>query len=245
VIENQLDRSNHDHLGKLLTYFAMMGAEVAIWIVSEARPEHVSAVSWLNENSSADFFLLQVEAVRIGKSSPAPLLRRIVGPGPGTREASGDNRQLSETEQLLKRFWTQLLRRALDRGIRLHAGVSPGPRAYVGTGAGKSGLGVGYVVAREWCQVELYIDRGANQADANKRIFDEFHAARDQIEADFGESLIWERLDDRRACRISYRMDIGGYRAPESRWPEIHDAMIDAMVKFEKALRPHIEELDV
>ena len=53
VIENQLEKSNHDHLGKLVTYLTAMGATVAIWIVSDPRPEHVAAITWLNESSSA------------------------------------------------------------------------------------------------------------------------------------------------------------------------------------------------
>lgn len=64
------------------------------------------------------------------------------------------------------------------------------------------------------------------------------------LKADFGESLEWQRLDSRRACRIKKDIDVGGYR-DEAKWPEIHDAMIDAMIRLEKALKPHIERLDV
>src|SRR5690348_6363389 len=66
VIENQLEKSNHDHLGKVITYLTTMQAKTAIWIVSEARTEHINAVSWLNESTSASFYLLTLEAVRIG-----------------------------------------------------------------------------------------------------------------------------------------------------------------------------------
>lgn len=80
VIENQLEKSNHDHLGKLLTYLVAIGAKTAIWIVSDPRPEHVNTISWLNESSLASFFLLKVEAIRIGGSPAAPLLTLVVGP---------------------------------------------------------------------------------------------------------------------------------------------------------------------
>jgi len=63
VIENQLEKSNHDHLGKLITYLTSIGAKVGIWIVAEPRPEHVSAISWLNESNLASFYLLKVEAI--------------------------------------------------------------------------------------------------------------------------------------------------------------------------------------
>ena len=55
IIENQLERSNHDHLGKILTYLTSLEAKSAIWIVSDARPEHIKAISWLNESGAASF----------------------------------------------------------------------------------------------------------------------------------------------------------------------------------------------
>ena len=80
IIENQLEKSDHDHLGKVITYLTMMQAKAAVWIVADPRPEHIAAITWLNsEVASADFYLLKVEAVRIGLSAPAPLLTLIVG----------------------------------------------------------------------------------------------------------------------------------------------------------------------
>ena len=65
IIENQLEKSNHDHLGKVITYLVAMEAKAAIWIVADPRPEHISAITWLNESSSADFYLLKLEAIQI------------------------------------------------------------------------------------------------------------------------------------------------------------------------------------
>lgn len=70
VIENQLERSNHDHLGKLLTYLTAVEAKVAIWIVSEPRPEHVKAIAWLNESSAAAFYLVKIEAIGHRRFAP-------------------------------------------------------------------------------------------------------------------------------------------------------------------------------
>src|SRR2546427_9279425 len=86
IIENQLEKSNHDHLGKLVTYLTGMGARSAIWIVSDPRPEHVAAVAWLNESSSADFYMVKVEAVRIGGSPAAPLFTVVCGPSEGKKD---------------------------------------------------------------------------------------------------------------------------------------------------------------
>lgn len=59
VIENQLERSDHDHLGKLLTYLVMVGATKGVWVVSDPRPEHIRAITWLNESTSAEFYLVK------------------------------------------------------------------------------------------------------------------------------------------------------------------------------------------
>lgn len=79
VIENQLEKSNHDHLGKLVTYLAALDARVAVWIVSEPRPEHTNAITWLNEFRQANFYLVKAEAISIDKSNPACLFTRFCG----------------------------------------------------------------------------------------------------------------------------------------------------------------------
>jgi hypothetical protein len=72
VIENQLEKSDHAHLGKLITYLTAIGAKKAVWIVAEPRPEHVAAITWLNEGAAAAFYLLKIEGIRISGSDPAP-----------------------------------------------------------------------------------------------------------------------------------------------------------------------------
>jgi hypothetical protein len=88
IIENQLEETDHQHLGQLLTYLTFLDADLAIWVTADARPEHVSAVYWLNENATgADFYLVKVEGVQVDDSRPAPLFTRIVGPSQQTRAA--------------------------------------------------------------------------------------------------------------------------------------------------------------
>lgn len=241
VIENQLERSDHDHLGKLITYTAMMDAQVAIWIVAEPRPEHVRAVSWLNESPS-DFYLLKIEGIKIADSPPAPLLTLIVGPSEEARVVGETKRELAERHFIRKDFWTSLLERARPR-TRLHSGLTPGHDTWMGTGAGKSGLLYSYVMTKHASGVELYIDRGQLMDEANVRIFETLLAARGEIEHAFGEPLDWQPLEGKRACRIRRDFE-GGYR-DEERWSEIQDAMIDAMVRLELALKPHIDRLAV
>ncbi len=109
VIENQLEKSNHEHLGKLVTYLTAVGARTAIWIVSDPRPEHVNAITWLNESNAASFYLVKVEAIRIGLSEPAPLLTLIVGPSEEGREVGETKKEIAERFEIRRRFWTGLL----------------------------------------------------------------------------------------------------------------------------------------
>ncbi len=244
IIENQLEKSNHDHLGKLITYLVAIGARTAIWIVANPRPEHISAISWLNETSAADFYLLKVEAIQIGESQPAPLLTLIVGPSEESREAGTTKKELAERYGLRRQFWTALLERAKEK-TRLHAAISPSQYHWIGAGAGKRGLSFNYVVRQHEGDVELYIDRGKDADEENKDIFDTLIASKSNIESAFGDPLEWERLEGKRACRIKKRMEIGGYRDDEAEWPVIQDTLVDAMVRLEKALKPCIGKLEV
>ena len=243
IIENQLEKSNHDHLGKLVTYLVAMEARAAIWIVSEPRPEHVSAITWLNESSSASFYLLKLEAIRIGESDPAPLLTLIVGPSDATKAVGKAKQEFAERHDIRRDFWARLLEHAKTK-TKLHAAISPGRYAWIGTGAGKSGLGLNYVVWEHETTVELYIDRGKNRDTENKTIFDTLYAKKDEVEKSFGDALEWERLDNKRASRIRKIISLGGWKDPD-KWTEIHMAMVDAMIRLEKALRPYIQKLEI
>lgn len=229
IIENQLEKSDHNHLGKLITYLTAIDAKTAIWIVTDPRPEHVAAINWLNESSSARFYLLKIEAIRIGNSEPAPLLTLIVGPSEESRTVGERKKEMAERHILRYNFWKELLERAKEK-TKLHAQTSPQPYTSIGAGAGKSGLAFNYSVTQHEARVELYIDRGKDSEKENKAIFDQLFSHKEEIERAFGESLIWERLDTKRACRISKQLVLGGYRDQE-KWPEIHDQMIDAMIR--------------
>jgi len=163
-----------------LTYLAAMNARAAVWIVADPRPEHVAAVSWLNDSSSADFYLIKVEAVQIGDSAPAPLLTRIVGPSDETKAVSEKNREFSQRYDLREQWWRNLVARP---EARLHSHISPGRYSWIGLSAGVRGLNLNYAVRQHDSQVEFYIDRGAECDEENRRIFDQLYAKKDQIES--------------------------------------------------------------
>lgn len=244
VIENQLGRSDHDHLGKLLTYLSAFEARAAVWIVGDARPEHTAAVAWLNESTAADFYLLKAEAIRIGDSAPALLLTRIVGPSEEAKAVGTEKREQSDRERIRRAFWGELLERAKQR-TPLHTGVNPSRHPWQGTGAGIAGLSYQYGIRQHAWSVFLYIDRGSGADEENKRIFAYLHDRREQIEARFGSELSWDRLEGKRAAAIGPPSGEGGYRDEQDKWPQIQDQMIDAMINLERAfkgeLRPAVD----
>ena len=244
IIENQLEKSNHDHLGKLITYLTGMSAKAAIWIVSEPRPEHVAAIGWLNEASSADFYMVKVEAVRIGESPPAPLFTLIVGPSEETKQVGVTKKEIAERYTIRKHWWTTLLERSA-KVSKLHAHITPGEYTWLGTSSGIRGLSLNYSITQETAAAELYIDRGKDSEAENKQIFDQLHNKRAEVEKAFGGALSWERLDGKRASRIRITQEKGGYRSPEESWSEIQDNIIDAMVRLERALRPFLKQLKI
>jgi hypothetical protein len=134
-----------------------------------------------------------------------------------------------------------LLARAKEK-TPLHGHIAPGEFNWVGVRCGQ-GLNLNYVVKQEQGKVELWIDRGAGMAAKNKEAFDRIHKHKEEIERTFGGILSWQRLDDKQGCRVAYTVTAGGYRSDESRWPEIQETMIDAMIRLEKALTPHLAKL--
>ncbi|WOS65833.1 DUF4268 domain-containing protein [Sinorhizobium fredii] len=239
IIENQLEKSNHDHLGKLITYYTALDARAAVWIVSDPRPEHVAAVAWLNDSSSGRFYIVKVEAIRIGQSPPAPLLTLIVGPSAETEEVARAKKQFADRYDIRHRWWSQLVVR-LD--AKMHAHITPGSYSWIGTSSGVRGLNFNYTVTQDECGAELYIDRGNGTELENKLIFDQLFEKRDQIDPLLAESVSWQRLDGKRASRIKMSLP-GGYRSQEDDWEAIQTPLVAAMNRLETALRPHLKSL--
>lgn len=241
IIENQLEKSNHDHLGKVITYLVAMEAHTAIWIVSDPRPEHISAITWLNEASTANFYLLKLEAIRIGDSPPAPLLTLIVGPSESTKALGKAKQEFAERYDLRKVYWKALLDYAKTK-TKLHAGLTPGRYHWLGTGAGKSGISYNYVVWEHESAAELYIDRGKDSQEENKAIYDKLYAKKDEIEAKTGFALEWQRLDGKRACRVRKSFELGGIK-DEGQWNTVIEHTVGAMIKLEAAFKGHIQHI--
>jgi hypothetical protein len=157
------------------------------------------------------------------------------------KEQVGRKKRAERYDVRLK-FWEGLIAIARKQKTR-HANIKPGSHSWLGAGSGIRGLGFNYVIVQENGVAELYIDRG--EAAENKRIFDQLHALKNAIEQRFGQSLLWERLDTKRASRIKYIVKRGGYRSSESQWHDIQTEMVQTMTQLEIALKPALESLQL
>jgi len=244
LIENQLEKTDHIHLGQILTYISNLDAKIAIWISSDPRPEHIRAIEWLNETGSGiKFYMVKVEAYRIGSSEPAAKFTVVTGPSEKTEIVGDEKKEMAERHRLRYDFWKSLLEKSKQK-TNLHSNISPGTANWIGAGSGVRGLGFNYSVTYKFGQAELYIDRGMDSEEENKIIYDKFYRRKEEIEKDFGDKLRWERLDDRRASRISKRIEYAGL-VDKEKWPKLQDDMIDSMIRLENALKKHIRELKI
>ena len=201
IIENQLEQTDHDHLGKIITYAAGKDAKIILWIVRQARDEHRAAVKWLNENSSDDigFFLLEIAVWRIGSSEYAPMFRVIEKPNEWTRQAR-TNTVLTPTKEIQLSFWTQFMEYAMqqERFSRLFNSRLPKPQHWLDLAAGSADYHISLTVdtRKKKLGTAIYIPD-------NKTLFDHFSEHRSEIESELGFSLEWQRLaDTRKAARI-------------------------------------------
>lgn len=239
VIECQFGQSDHDHMGKLLTYLSAFDADLAVWIVRTPRYEHEKAIEWLNETSDKAFYIVTVEAIEVS-GSVAPLFTPVAAPSPVARKIGEDKQEATERERKLEQFWEQLLEKSNEE-FPLFRSISPSRGPWIGKGAGISGVAYNYYLATNWARVELYIDN--TSPEANIEIFDSLLEEKKVIEKTFGESLTWERLEDKRACRIKKRVSESGFE-DRDRWDETQEQMVDAMQRLHEAFDGRIGHME-
>ena len=232
VIENQLGRTDHDHLGKFLTYTAAFDADVAIWIVGDPRPEHVKAVTWINDSSQLSAYMFKIQAIRIGNSPPAPLMTLIVGPPELAKEAVAFRQDAPESRQFLE----ALLEHANSR-TPLHSGVSPKNDRYVSTSSGHPGVDLVYGVTREGTSVSVRIDKQEAPAEWHDALFTFLCSKKEEIEESLGESLTWEAKEANRNRKLRATLEFGGW-ADRDKWPKAIEMTVDRMIQLDQAVRP-------
>ena len=240
VIEDQLGRSDHDHLGKLLTYIAAFDTDVAIWIVGDPRPEQVKAVTWINDSGQLSAYMFKMQAIRIGNSLPAPLVTLIVGPPESAKEVVASRQETSERRQSRRSFFEALLEYANSR-TDLHSRVSAQSGPYVSTSSGHRGVALVYGVRKGGTSVIVWIDRQDAPAEWHDALFNYLHKRKEEIEESFGGELIWEAKETNRSRKVLALLESGGWADPET-WPSAIETTVGRMIQLEQAIRPLIAD---
>ena len=200
IIENQLEMSNHDHLGKIITYASGLDAKVVVWIVKEAREEHRSAIEWLNNNtnSNVNFFLIEIHAYKIGNSDSAPMFQVIEQPNDFIKnnKSINSNDTMNKSQSQRVEFWNQFNNVLIERGKPFNVRKATTDHWYnVAIGTSDAHIAITLINKDSVIGVELYITD-------NKELFDKLYQKKDAIEDDLGLKLDWRRLNNSKASRI-------------------------------------------
>ncbi len=236
IIENQLEKSDHDHLGKVITYMTNLEATVGIWVNSDPREEHIKVFEWLNETTSEDmaFYLVKLEALQIGEEEvAAPLFTVVSGPSVTGKQLGEAKKEFAEGHVIKHRFWSAFIDH-MNRHNQLCRNISPTRDSWIGIALGVSGVSINLVVTKKNVRAEVYINRG--KKEQNKSVFDQFVLLKEQIERDFGEALTWERMEDNVTSRVRFEKD-GLSVSEEKDWPHIISFLSSAAERMHKAFR--------
>ncbi len=242
VIENQFGDTNHDHLGKIITYAAGVDAVAAIWLTESLRDEHRQAIEWLNQRTDADthFFAVAIEVIQIDSSRPAVQFRPVVYPNAWQNTARETaEHPISPRMEAYQRFFQAVIDELREKH-RFTRARTVGPKSWHFFPSGIQGVNYGISFAQGGhASAQLYIDQG--DADSNKAIFDSLAVRKADIEEEFGASLEWERLDNRRASRIAAYRE-GHIEQPEEELREIRSWMIERVLRIKQVLGPRLAQ---
>lgn len=243
IIENQLEKTNHTHLGQIITYAAGIGAKKVIWIAESFRSEHVAALDFLNQytTSELNFFAVEITLWRIADSPLAPSFNVVVKPNnwsKSSRESARMAATATPTKLLQQKFWIGWLGH-LDANKSSIRPQKPGPKHWLNISLGRSGVHMAAIVNSRESRLglEVYI----NHQDS-KKYFAQLREQRQSIEAQLGFELDWRELPDKNACRIII-LKPDSPLDDEAAWPQYFSWLTDTTHKMDNVFRPLVKVL--
>ena len=243
VIENQLEDSDHDHLGKLITYAAGVDAKVVILICKDLREEHQTAVDWLNEiSSTVKFFVVKIEVFQLDDSKPYPKFTVVCKPdywAKNIKQSVESTKDLTETTKLQKEFWE-----ALSEFLKNQ----------------KSNLKIRKVYPKHWCEIAIGTSKGHisftvdtrqtkigtefySSNDPDKRIFNHLQEKKQEIEKEMGSGeLLWMELPNKKASRVKIEKNID--ITDKRQWNTAFEFFKEEGEKIQKIFPKHLKDID-
>ena len=247
LIENQIEQTDHDHLGKLLTYAAGLQAVTVVWLAASFRDEHRAALDWLNEVTHKEFrfFGLEIELWRIGESPAAPKFNIVCMPNDWSRSVAQaaravDDSELSELKLKQRKYWIGLHEELNAAGGPVRGNRKAQPQYWMnyGIGVGSFKLATVMHIRERYIRVELYIS-----GDNASKHLDQLEGQKEEIELELGYRLEWgdqspTATDRRISC---YRREVDP--ANESEWPDQHRWMAKSLNDMHRVFAQRVRDL--
>jgi hypothetical protein len=238
VIENQLNKTDHDHLGKALTYAGVLDAVAIVWIATQFSEEHKKALDWLNENLSEEISLfgVQLELWQIGDSKKAPRFNVISRPAEEIKSSSRRlrNAELTEVAQLQLRFW-ETLSEALLAGGQFTSLKKPRGQYSYNVPIGNAQICINNIATTMHGRIGVRLRLKKRVAQAAMEFLG---AQKAEIEKEIGEALLWDSDPEFTHKYISLYMEADLFE--EERWPELLAWMADRTVRFRDAFEKRV-----
>lgn len=227
IIENQLEDTNHDHLGKIITYASGKGADVIVWIVKRARDEHRQAIEWLNQHTDENigFFLLEIELWKIDDSVPAPKFNVVEKPNDWAKTIKAVE-GLSDYQKMQLEFWQSFANYAYQKeDFKKNFTVRKAqPQHWYSVSVGSSAYHISFTVnsQKKVIGAEIYINN-------DKPAYEQFKNHAKEIEAELGTEVIWREAS--KDCRIFVSRD-GDIKKDAMHWQDCFDWFCDMGIKL-------------
>lgn len=236
IIENQLEDTNHDHLGKLITYASGKSANIIIWLVKHAREEHKAAIEWLNNHTDDEigFFLCEIKLYRIGNSDPAVKFEVVEKPNDWTKEIKKKN-NINETQQQRYDYWVAFQNHAFqDKEFsRNFSRRSPSFDHWMNYSIGSSKYLIS--VAQLHSRNEITVEFNINE---DKELFRSLFANKESIEKECELNFEWKELPEKKASRIITKCNVDF--KDKAQWNNQFEWTMNAMLKIKKVFKKYI-----
>jgi len=241
LIENQLEKTDHTHLGQLLTYAAGLKAVTLVWIAERFTEEHRAALDWINEITGEDFhfFGLEIELWKIGDSPMAPKFNVVVQPNEWAKAILGGSKGATGATpggQMQLAYWTAF-GEFLTTAKAQFKPPKPAATNWVPWGLGKGGVHLEAFVTAEKVAVGVEI-----KSSDHPTWFQKLYAQRAAIEEDLGFALEWNEKPGKKFSSLRVRLELNMHNP--TNWPKAHHWMLDHMKAVKKAFQPRVKDLD-
>jgi len=252
LIENQLEKTDHNHLGQLLTYAAGLKAVTIVWISKRFTEEHRAALDWLNEitDNRFNFFGLEVELWRIGDSPIAPKFNIVSKPNDWSKNVSAGatqvkNAALTDSKLLQKEFWTAFSEHVKENSSIIKP-TKPLPQNWMSIAIGRSGIKLSAVAslwdsaAESWDSHEIRAELVLDD-NYSKTYFNQLEAEKEKIETEVNAPLTWHNPSEKKVCRIYLRKSTNIDN--KEKWPEQHEWILNKLEILYKTFHNRIKRL--